>query len=758
MTRETSRGYRRPYRPRPIALLNGALARGGASRRLLPMTVRSLQARARARTGLEALGDPRYEPALARLVASIEEEARLHPVGRAIQRARLVDALCTRLRIEALFEEHPEIAAIELAPPLVIAGPQRTGTTKLHRLLAADPGARALRSWEALNPAPLPGEGRFGEQVRRRRARLAERALRYLAPDFFAVHPVEADAPEEDILLLDLSFMSQTPEATMRVPSYASWLEGQDHRFAYEYLRRALQLLSWQRPGARWVLKSPHHMEQLDALLSVFPGARIIQTRRDPRASMPSFCSMVAHGRGVFSDAVDPREIATHWLRKVRRMGRRAQQTRARHPARFFDVEYEALVRAPMEVIEGIYEFAGLPLDAATRAAIAGADARNTAGRHGVHRYTLADFGLREEQIERELGFLRGELARPGDAGPRVGAGAGADDRRASTSVHQGPLRATLAGIWDVLRPDSAPTVQPVPEGIRLDGRRVLITGASSGLGLATARALARRGARLLLACRSGIPETAEALRRETGNLEIEMLRVDLADARSVHALCDALRDRAITLDIAILNAGLVPRRARPSAQGFEVMFAVHALANQLLLRRWIADGVLSPAAPGRAPPRVVVVSSEAHRSGERLTMARVGEYVDYGARDGLRQYATTKLELCALASELSRRAPWLEVHALCPGAVASNIARDAPAWVRPALDVAMRAFFRAPEVAAEPVVYLACSPELRGETGVYLHMQRRTQMDPRALDPEFGRALWERCDELLAPYEPPRV
>ena len=286
----------------------------------------------------------------------------------------------------------------------------------------------------------------------------------------------------------------------------------------------------------------------------------------------------------------------------------------------------------------------------------------------------------------------------------------------------------------------------------------MLITGANSGLGLATARALARRGASLLLACRGGIPETAEALRRETGNHEIEMLRVELADARSVHALCDTLRDRGITLDAAILNAGLVPRRARPGAQGFEVMFSVHVLANQLLLRRWLADGVLPSAAAGGARARVIVVSSEAHRSGEQLEMARVGEYVDYGARDGLRQYATTKLELCALASELSRRAPWLEVHALCPGAVASNIARDAPAWVRPALDVAMRSFFRAPEVAAEPVVYLACSPELRGETGVYLHMLRRKQMDPRATDPAFGRALWERCDELLAPHDPQRA
>ncbi|MCA9714691.1 MAG: SDR family NAD(P)-dependent oxidoreductase, partial [Myxococcales bacterium] len=306
---------------------------------------------------------------------------------------------------------------------------------------------------------------------------------------------------------------------------------------------------------------------------------------------------------------------------------------------------------------------------------------------------------------------------------------------------------------------------QPVPEDYSLEGRSILITGANSGLGLATARALARRGARLLLACRSGIPETAETLIAETGNPEIEMLRVDLADARSVHALCDELRRRASgergALDVVILNAGLVPRRARAGAQGFEVMFSVHVLANQLLMRRLVEDGALRCAPAGRPRPRVVVVSSESHRSGARVAMARVGDYVEYGARDGMKQYATTKLELCALAAELARRgrddagAPWLEVHALCPGAVASNIARDAPAWVRPALGAVMRAFFRAPERPAEPVVALACSPELAGETGVYLHMLRRKAMDPRATDPAFGRALWERCDELLAPHGP---
>ena len=183
------------------------------------------------------------------LLASIEKEAQLHPLGRAIMRGRIVGMLANRLRIEAVIRKHPHIEATPIRRPIVIAGLQRTGTTMLHRLLAADPRARALLAWEALHPAPLPGEGTSGSFRRRAAAMLSERGLQQLAPEFFAIHPVEADAPEEDILLLDHSFTSQAPEATLHVPSYAAWLERQDLVPAYRYLARTLQVLTWQRPG-----------------------------------------------------------------------------------------------------------------------------------------------------------------------------------------------------------------------------------------------------------------------------------------------------------------------------------------------------------------------------------------------------------------------------------------------------------------------------------------------------------------------------
>jgi hypothetical protein len=131
---------------------------------------------------------------------------------------------------------------------------------------------------------PVPPSSRrtklLGRDPRLLQAKLAERALAYLAPDFFAIHPVEAESPEEEVMLLDYTFLSTVPEATLRVPSFSSWLEDQDQGPAYRYLRRLLKLLAWKQEGRRFVLKTPHHLEWFDTLLDGVPG-------REDRADAP---------------------------------------------------------------------------------------------------------------------------------------------------------------------------------------------------------------------------------------------------------------------------------------------------------------------------------------------------------------------------------------------------------------------------------------------------------------------------------------
>ena len=442
---ETSTDYSRPYRPLPVSLFNraGRIARRlGFSDRL---DIGRMIAAARRRTGLSDFGDEWFLEPLEVLVRSINREARLTPLGMRIQRSRIVSALATRLRVERLVRERPEILEADLGKVIVIAGLQRTATTTLHRLIAADPRVRALRSWESLSPVPLPGEGLPREQPpgetargrrlpdggggrgggpgrsagghpsrRIREAKRAARAIGYLAPDFLAIHPIEHDAPEEEIFLLDLSFMSQSPEAMMHVPGYSRWLEGQDHTKGYRYMLTVLKILHRQRPGEWWVLKTPHHMEYLDVLLGVLPGACIVQTHRDPKRSVASFCSMVAHGRGILSDHVDPAEIGAHWLRKTRRMIERSIAVRAAAGAGVFvDVSYRDLVAEPIGELRRVYGAAGIRFSREAEMAARAVSARNVKNRHGRHVYSPAGFGLDDETIDEACALYRREYRIP---------------------------------------------------------------------------------------------------------------------------------------------------------------------------------------------------------------------------------------------------------------------------------------------------------------------------------------------------------
>ncbi|MFN2378243.1 MAG: SDR family NAD(P)-dependent oxidoreductase [Candidatus Binatia bacterium] len=755
----TSTDYANPRRPLAIRLFNalGSVASRAGLRTSLDFD--SLLAAARRKTGLEDFGDPYFREPLRVLLASLENEAGLHALGRAVMRGRIVGMLANRLRVEALFREHPEIEAIPMGRPIVIAGLQRTGTTLLHRLLAADPAARSLPAWEALHPAPLPGEGREGSAQRRRAARLSEKGLQWLSPQFFAVHPVEAEAPEEDVMLLDHCFTSQAPEATLHVPAYARWLEGQDLVPAYRYLARLMKLLLWQRPGSHWVLKTPHHMEYLAELLEVFPDALVVQTHRDPKATTGSFCSMVAHGRGIFSDRVDAREVGRHWLRKVTRMMDRALAVRdARGGASFVDVSYYDLLEDPLGEVRRIYAAAGLPLSDAGEASMKALLAREVQGRHGRHVYRTRDFGLSPAAIDEAFASYRERFA------VRHEKGAGAEDAVEDSSVtgvgHRSIGAATMTGILDLL--SSKGSLAGIDDSVRLDGRTALVTGASSGLGKAVATELARRGARVIVAGRSGIPELGREIARAAGSGSVEMLAVDLADLESVSAFCDELAARGEVLDLVVCNAGLVTRQARRSCQGFEQMFAVHYLANHLLARRLLESGVIPNdvfAANGRrgtAIPRIVFVSSEAHRSSAGLDFEHFGEFRDFGISDALARYGDSKLALTTLAVELAARltdekGPSVAVHCLCPGPIASGIARDAPPWLRGAIDPVMRLMFRSPERAAAPVVYLGAAPELAGDSGWYLHLMRRKTPSPLAMDAANRERLWRGGEALLA-------
>ncbi len=410
----TSTDYKNPYRPLPVRAFNFI----GRTRRNLgrpgSLAIEALVDEARRKARLTDLGNDGHLHALEMLVRSINDEAELTATGRLIQKSRLTRALVHRLRIEELLRRHPEIHDIDLGTIIMITGLQRTGTTIMHRLLNSNPDIRGVSGVEALEPVPAGNVEAHGTRASKLRAMLAQRTISYLSPQFMAVHPVDPNEPEEDVMLLDLNFMSQAPEATMHVPTYSRWLEEQDHTQTYEYFRKILQVLCWQHPGRCWVLKTPHHMEYLNVFLKVFPGATVVQTHRDPRKALPSFCSMVAHGRAIFSDHVDPKEIARHWCRKTHRMVELTLQTRAEaNPGRFVDVSYYDLIKDPMTQLHRIHGQAGINFGSEAMRKAEQYTNAHPQNRFGKHAYRLGDFGLNEDMIEEYFSGYREKHAIP---------------------------------------------------------------------------------------------------------------------------------------------------------------------------------------------------------------------------------------------------------------------------------------------------------------------------------------------------------
>lgn len=319
---------------------------------------------------------------------------------------------------------------------------------------------------------------------------------------------------------------------------------------------------------------------------------------------------------------------------------------------------------------------------------------------------------------------------------------------------YNNPFTATLTGIRDLFR-------KQVPAGVllpadRLDGKTALVDGASSGLGFAVAVELARRGATVIMACRSGIPEKGEKIREMTGSEKIHMLPVDFSDINSIRQLTVEISKRFPAIDILVCNAGIVPKESRMTPQGLEEMFMVNYLSKFLFVKLLLEANVFHTG--GGSLPRLIFVASESHRNPEKFEWEGFGNYIPYSIGKSIALYGYYKLLLTTFTVELSRRInaggnTRMSVFALCPGPVNSNIAREAPKLFQPLLRVVFSIFFRSPRKAAIPVVYLAASQDIEGKPYDYLFLMSRKEVDEKAKDPRNGDLLWNLSEELLAKF-----
>jgi hypothetical protein len=360
---------------------------------------------AREKTGLTDYGDEWFTEPLRVLVDALNDEARLSELGHALTERRLTALLGDRLRLRALQHERPEIRDEDVTIAAEICGLPRTGSTLLHRLLAASPAVTSTLSWETSYPLPFPGEGPDAAE-RKHRARERAKLFLDMSPDFADIHTIEWDGPEEDVILLDRTFVSMSFDSFYAIPSYGAWLRGTDQTPAYRELREWLQVLQWQDPlrhGQPWVLKSPHHLTAAATVLDAFPGCRIVMTHRSPVDAVPSYASMVASIAAQYSDHVDRAALGRYWSERFAATLRGLAEVRAARPERFVDVRYEEVVADPVGQACRVLGELGLPADTA---ALESYLDRNRTQRHGGgHAYTPADFGLSGDGLARDFAF-----------------------------------------------------------------------------------------------------------------------------------------------------------------------------------------------------------------------------------------------------------------------------------------------------------------------------------------------------------------
>lgn len=390
------------FRPTRRAAWVGAVNATGRALRRVGVTPVSLDEAklldtARHRTGLTDFGDDAFREPLSILLAALEQEAELTWMGRVMARREVLGPLVNRLQITDWLAREPQIGEGRIRAPIFVTGSGRSGTSLLHELLAQDPANRVPLNWEMLHPCPPPQRESHARDPRIARADRELALWNTLAPDYPTMHESGGAIPQECLYITDHAFRSDHFSGCYQVPSYARWLVASDKRPAYAFHRRFLQLLQWRCPGERWVLKAPSHLGALDALLAVYPDARIVHTHRDPVRVLASMTSLVCNLIWMRSDRVDPQRIARMQVRGVAHLLEKSMQARDEGllaPEQVVDVLYRDLVADPVASVRRVYQRFGLELSPAVAERMRAWVAARPRGRHGEHRYRFEDTGL----------------------------------------------------------------------------------------------------------------------------------------------------------------------------------------------------------------------------------------------------------------------------------------------------------------------------------------------------------------------------
>lgn len=363
-----------------------------------PIPADSLIAIARRHTGLSHFGEIPFTAPLGRLLDACTSESALSFVGRSATKWDVVRFLTNLLLIQEYRTRNQGMDNTPIRAPVFITGLPRSGTTFLHRLMLLDPASRAPSVWETIYPSPTAGTRT--QRVARVAGQL--KTFELLAPEFPALHPLEATSPQECSEITAHVFRSLRFDTNYHIPSYRDWMDGNaaENIPAYRFHKRFLQYLQHQDGvPRRWVLKCPEHLFALDAIRSVYPDARLVFVHRDPVRVLLSQARLTEVLRRPFTRNLNPVSLGAdesrRWLEGARRMMALADDPNVCH------VHHLDLISDPVRTVETIYQRLGGVPQAQVVTAIEQYIASRPRGGYGEHHYTFADHGL-DEAAERE--------------------------------------------------------------------------------------------------------------------------------------------------------------------------------------------------------------------------------------------------------------------------------------------------------------------------------------------------------------------
>ena len=329
-----------------------------------------------------------FRDRLARLCGSLREEAQLNAVGHTMAYGQLTSAIRKRHALGRLWREQPALAETPLAPPIIVVGQMRAGTTRMHRLLAADPAHAGTPFCRSHDPVPRTPD------LRPLKSAAALAIARKINPWLDTLHPFGPTRIDEEIGWLSAALDACTYEAQYAIPGYVAFNEASDGRAVYREFARILRTDAASAGNADRprVMKCPQFCEHLPALLEQFPDARLVVTRRDHEDVLASSVSMVAAQMAFQTDQASIEAIEAEWRRKLALREERVEQVLAGWRGPVARVDFAALNADWRGEVARTYAALDLRLSPAALQAMEAEQARAAREGHHAHAHDLARF------------------------------------------------------------------------------------------------------------------------------------------------------------------------------------------------------------------------------------------------------------------------------------------------------------------------------------------------------------------------------